>query len=121
MNINNVIYKKDSTENDVNRNIYLAYEQENIIVLAAHSGNSRISYFKNLNLLKEKDLIEFVLDNKIRTYKLFFKEEVEKNLSLKIKKYNYPVLVLITCSKIDKTKQEIYYAKLVKCAKFQKI
>lgn len=114
LDINNVIYKIGSKENMVDKNIFLAYEDKNIIVLAAHSGNSPISYFKNLSNLNKGDNIQLLMDNKIRTYKLFFKKEVKKNLRLKINKYNYPILVLITCSKEDKTKQEIYYTRLIK-------
>lgn len=119
--LNNVIYPKDSKFNNINKNIFLVeHVSDSFIVLASHSGNSPISFFKNLNLLKINDTISFLLKDKSRTYEVFKIDMVNKIGRVKLQKYKYPVIVLITCSKNFKNKQEIYYTRLVKTTKISK-
>jgi len=47
-------------------------------------------------------------------YEFFEKREVPKIGKIKLKEYNYPILVLITCSKHNKDVQEVYYSRLIK-------
>ena len=112
LKINNVIYKKNSKKNDVNINVYLVNDNSNLIVLASHSGSSPISYFKKLDKISEDDEIILKAHNRKRVYYFFKKELVKKTGVVKIKQYNYPVLVLITCSKTNKGYQEVYYTRL---------
>lgn len=67
INLKRGLVNKNSSQNNVNRNIYMLQEttlpdeQENShILLATHSGNSYISFFKNLNKLKNDDNIFIV-------------------------------------------------------------
>lgn len=112
INLENILYLKSDIQNNVNRNVYVVSDNADFIVLAAHSGDSAIAYFKNLDKLKIGDTCELILNNKKREYILFNKQEILKNGKANIKKYNYPIAVLITCSKVDKTKQEVYYFRL---------
>jgi len=76
------------------------------LILAAHSGNSRISYFKNLDKLKEGDKV--VIDYKGKSYNYVIvniyeilrtgKAEIVRNV-------NINTLTLITCK--DKTNKQI--------------
>jgi len=111
--LNKVIYEIGDINNDVNKNIFLVNDDENFIVLAAHSGSSPISYFNQLNQISINDQIIFISKRKKRVYQIFKKELGLKIGQLKIKRYRYPVLVLITCSKTNNKYQEIYYSRLV--------
>ena len=114
INLEGVIYKKNSKKNDVNKNIYLANADTNKIVLAAHSGNSLISYFKDLVKLNKGDQIVFIKDDSKKTYEVFKIELVDKTGILKLVNYRYPILCLITCDKSNKDKQIVYYTRLLK-------
>lgn len=58
ISINNYIYSYDSINNTVEKNVELLAgstfpdKENSIVFLAAHSGNSNISYFNNLDRLK---------------------------------------------------------------------
>jgi len=110
--VNNYIYYTNDLKNDVDKNVMLINDENDFIILAAHSGSSPISYFNKLHLLSLRDEIIFTINNRKRYYEIFLIEEQEKAGKLNIKKYNYPTIVLITCSKKNKMYQEIYYARL---------
>ena len=105
--LESVLYLKGDSKNNVNKNIYVVSNNMNFIVLAAHSGDSEIAYFKNLNKLNIGDILDFINKNQKRTYELFYKTKIMKTGTAKLRKYDYPVIVLITCSKTEKNKQEI--------------
>lgn len=113
LDINNIVYNKDNKNNNVNKNIFLVNDNSNLIVLASHSGSSPISYFNKLYKLKNNDQIIFKMNNRERKYEIFKKENVLKTGKVKIKQYNYPIIVLITCSKTNDNYQEVYYARLI--------
>ena len=120
LNIKNPIYKKGMKENNVDENIQLLEEnisnnlKSNFIVLAGHSGNGTHAYFKNLYQLQEKEAIFFSYQNQKKEYQFFKKEEVPKTGVVYIENYDFPYLVLITCSKTKEDIQEVYYAKFIK-------
>ncbi len=118
INLENIIYNKNDDENNVNKNVLLVNDNLNLIVLAAHSGDSSRSYFKNLYKLKIGDILKLDINKRNRVYELFKIMEVAKTGKVKIYSYNYPTLVLITCSRKDKNKQEVYYARLSKSVKY---
>ncbi len=97
------IYNLDSSKNTVKKNIELLKEStlfsdDNYhIFLAAHSGNSYISYFRKLNKLALNDIVKLIYNNTIYTYKvIFIKEEEKKDYILTFN--NQPkMLTLITC------------------------
>lgn len=109
--IENPIYSLNSSENHVDKNIQLLNTSP--LVLAAHSGTGPHAYFKSLNQLKKKSKIIFSHDEQIQIFEYIKKVEVNKTGSVTIEKYDFPFIALITCSKTDDQKQEIYYAKLV--------
>lgn len=98
------IVDKNSSYNNVNRNIYtlkettMPDEKDNShIMLASHSGNSYISYFKNLNKLNLNDEVYFFYKNNKYVYKVIKKYEVEKTGTVKLSKKNSSDITLITC------------------------
>lgn len=98
------IFDKNSSYNNVNRNIYtlkettMPDEEDNShIMLASHSGNSYISYFKNLNKLNLNDEVYFFYKNNKYVYKVIKKYEVEKTGTVKLSKKNSSDITLITC------------------------
>ena len=91
------IYPINDPRNSIEFGIQkLEYSNEDIIYLAAHSGTSSISVFKDLRKLKINSVASIYLADKITDYKLARIEKHPKTgrLNLNIKDIN---LILITC------------------------
>lgn len=83
------------------------------LIIAAHSGNSYISYFKNLYKLSNDDVAYVYFNNIKYTYKVAGKYDVEKTGKVVIHRDNKKnTLTLITCSQTDKSKQIVYILEL---------
>lgn len=83
------------------------------LIIAAHSGNSYISYFKNLYKLSNDDIAYVYFNNIKYTYKVAGKYDVEKTGKVVIHRDNKKnTLTLITCSQTDKSKQIVYILEL---------
>lgn len=102
----------NSIDNNVNKNIEIIFpskmpnEKNSMLILAAHSGNSNVSYFKDLHKLKINDLASIYYNNKIYTYKVTLIERQTKNKKINIKKDNNKnILILTTCDQKNKSKQ----------------
>ena len=105
--------------NNVNKNLQVikGSDMPNVkngnLIIAAHSGNSYISYFKNLHKLSNDDVAYVYLNNIKYTYKVVGKYDAEKNGKVTIHRDNKKnTLTLITCSQTDKTKQIVYILEL---------
>lgn len=105
--------------NNVNKNLQVikGSDMPNVkngnLIIAAHSGNSYISYFKNLHKLSNDDVAYVYFNNIKYTYKVAGKYDVEKNGKVTIHRDNKKnTLTLITCSQTDKTKQIVYILEL---------
>lgn len=113
------LVEKNSWRNNVNQNIQILKESnmpnedKGNLILAAHSGNSSVSYFKNLHKLVNDDLVYIFYDNTVYTYKIVNKYEIEKTGQAVIKRnMQKQTLTMITC--ISGTeKQMIVIAELV--------
>lgn len=117
LNIELGFYNVDSKKNNVNQNIQILKESvmPNIkggtIYLAAHSGDSYLGYFKNIDKLEYDDEIIVIYENNSYYYIVNDIFELDKNGHISINKNiseNY--LVLTTCSK-TKDRQLIITAK----------
>lgn len=119
LNFKKGFYDSTSSLNNVDQNVTLLEPKalDNVkgilIVLAAHSGNSRISYFHNLDLLNIQDKVYLYFQNFKYTYKVIEKYEIKKDGTLEITKNENGLLYLTTCSERDKTKQLVIITKLV--------
>ena len=106
--------------NDIKYNVKILKESNmpNVdngnLILVAHNGNSNISFFKNLDKLKEGDYINIYYDNYKYIYKYNYNYEIEKNGQAVIKRDNNKTTIsLVTCKKNDKKKQMVYIGYLV--------
>ena len=113
------IVDKTSASNNVNKNIYtlkettLPDEQINShIILAGHSGNSYISFFKNLKKLDIKDRINFYYKGVKYIYEVSTRYEIEKTGTTNLKITNKSDITLITCIS-GTNKQVVYVGNLV--------
>lgn len=98
------LVNKNSKFNNVDKNIQIIKESDmpdivnGNLILAAHSGNSNISYFKDLNKLGVDDSIYIEYNNKQYGYKITDYYIVEKTgLVDIIRDENKTILTLITC------------------------
>lgn len=109
INLYKDINKIDSIYNDVNLGIELLHEEEKLIVLASHRGNSYIAYFNNLYKLNMNDVVRLCANKKWREYKVIDKYYIEKNGKARIKRNKGKnTLALITCVKNHPKLQVIY-------------
>ncbi len=83
-------------------------------ILASHSGNSSISYFKNLYKLELGDIAKVYYQSKTYKYQVvnIYKEDKDGSVGI-YRDSNKTTLTLITCSKNDKKHQTIYILELV--------
>ena len=110
---------KNDVRNNVDYNIEILKESTmpNIdnsnLFLAAHSGNSKVSFFRYLYKLNYNDEVYIYYENKKYIYKVNNLYEIEKNGYAEIRKSNNRKhLILITC--IDGTeKQKVIICDLI--------
>lgn len=110
----------DSKYNNVNKNIQILSgsnypDKENgNVIFASHSGNSSVSYFKNLYKLNIGELAYIEYGNVNYTYQLVNIYKVVKNGKVEIKRNkNKSILTLITCTKNDNSTQTVYIFELI--------
>ncbi len=114
INLKEAVPDINSTQNNVNKNIYVVKEtifpgtgKTSHIILAAHSGYNKISFFKRLPELKKDDIINFYYKNKQYTYKIVQAKEIEKNGTMIWESTFKDDITLITCLK-GTNKQIVY-------------
>lgn len=115
INLTRGFYKQTSSLNNVNKNIYYVKESipleysSSMLILAAHRGNSKVSFFNDLDKLNLGSTIYLDYKGKRYTYILSNKYDELKDGYLNIiRKKNKDSLVLITCNKSKKKYQTIY-------------
>lgn len=120
INLNKGIVSKDSKFNNVDRNIQILKESDmpdienGNLILASHSGNSNVSYFKDLNKLELNDNIYIEYNNKKYHYKIVNYYIVEKTGLIDIiRNKNKANLTLITCIE-NSNKQLVIICELYK-------
>ena len=84
---------------NINMPLYdiLPPNKNSIVFLAAHSGDSNISYFDNLDELKQKDIIQLKINNKTYTYQIKSIYKQKKNGYINVNKEIEDQLILTTC------------------------
>lgn len=120
INLKRGFYDLSFKQNNVNKNIQVIETSTmpdvsfGNLILAAHSGNSKISYFKNLYKLKIHDIAYIYYNERKYTYQLINIYNEDKDGSISIRRpSNQTNLTLITCDKKNKTLQNIYIFKMV--------
>ena len=119
INFKKGIVDKNSYHNNVNRNIYIVKEttfpdgqNKSHIILAAHSGNSYVSYFRNLNKLSLDDEVYFYYGNIKYIYKIVNRYEIEKTGKLNLKLTDGSDITLVTCIS-GTNRQVVFVAKMI--------
>ena len=108
---NGVSIEEAAEDNELSASQLENIENGNVII-AAHSGNSSISFFKNLPKLNFDDNAIIYYQGKTYTYKLVNNYEIEKTGTANIKRnLNKNSLTLITC-KHNSNKQLVYIFEL---------
>ena len=104
INLTRGLVDKSSPNNNVNKNIYMLKDtvlpdesDVSHIILASHSGNSYISYFKNLYKLDINDEVYFYYKNTKYVYSIYKIYEVDKTGNVELKITNNSDITLITC------------------------
>ena len=83
------------------------------VILAGHSGNSSISYFRKLHKLQNDDMVSIVYNNKEYKYKMVNSYEIEKTgYAHIVRNAEKSTLTLITC-KSNSNKQIVIICELV--------
>ena len=123
INLDENIYKYDSKYNNVNHGLELINDfqinnMKGSIIIASHSGSSKISYFKNLHKLSIEDKV--ILKNKENkyTYEITKIYKIKKNGKFKYKDLDNTIY-LITCDKNNKKKQLVFQGNLIKSEKIR--
>ena len=121
INLEQKVYQFGDEKNDVNKGIYLVkdYEFNNSsgsLILASHSGNSSISYFRNLDKLENNDIVKIIYNYKTYYFQIFQIYKINKTGSFSYEDKN-DLIYLITCDKNNRKKQVIFMGKLVKITK----
>lgn len=112
INIKKGLYNINSKYNNVNYGIEILKESEvpnkesTNLILASHSGNSRISYFKHINKLIIGDKVYIYYNGIKYEYKIYDVYQKEKDGTIIINDSQDNKIILITC--VDNKKQIIY-------------
>ncbi len=103
INIKQGIYSKNDTRNIIDKNISILSEsikidhEKSLLILAAHSGNSIYSYFRNLDKLRLNDIIIIYYEGHKYTYKINKIYEMSKTIAFKLPDIKNNKIILITC------------------------
>ncbi len=119
INLSRGFLSMDSPYNHVDRNMqiikgstYPDVDKGNFI-LAAHSGNSYLSYFHNLYKLSKGDMAYINYQNKRYSYKIVNIYEQAKTGKIAIyRDANKTTLTLVTCTRNKSDKQTVYILEL---------
>lgn len=115
INLKNGFYDLNSPYNNVDSNITIINgstypnEENNNLILAAHSGDCSYCYFDKLYKLQIGDQAHLQYQNQKYIYKIVNIYEVDKDGTVAIyRDYDKNCLTLITCTRNSNTKQTVY-------------
>lgn len=103
INLREGIYNFDNKKNTIETNVsilknsILPENDNSVLLLAAHSGNSDNAYFKNLYKLKYNDSVNIYYNKNLYKYEVNNIYVINKSDDFFIKKFNKKTLILITC------------------------
>lgn len=106
--------------NDINHNVEILKEssmpnkKNSNLILSGHSGNTNMSYFKDLFKMNKEDFIYVYYQNKKYIYKYSHYYEVNKTGSINIiRDLNKTTITLITCKNNSNDKQLVFIGYLI--------
>lgn len=99
INLKEELFPIGSDENTIERHVSILKESnEDLMIIAAHSGIGPIAYFQELNKLELNDEIILIIENKKTIYKVKEIWEEKKNGYINFNKEKTKQLILTTCS-----------------------
>lgn len=113
INVKEPFYSIDNPKNTIDQHVSILKEsippteENSILILAAHSGTTDISFFNDLNQLGIKDEIKITYLNEKYIYQVKEIWREKKNGFIHIKKEDEKQLILTTCDPIEKEYQII--------------
>lgn len=120
INLKHGLYKKDDKYNDIAYNIQILKEStmpdiiNGNLLLAAHSGNSEVSFFNHLNELKQGSQIIIYYNGYKYIYDIQLINTVEKTGYINITRDKYKnAITLITCLNNSDSLQVVYIGYLI--------
>lgn len=119
VNIKRGFVSLDSKYNSVGYNVMLIKESQmpdeknGNLILAAHRGNSPVSFFEKLYTISDSAIAKVTYKNRVYTYRLKnrYYENKDGNLTIK-RNADANILTLITCTKNDKKTQTVFIFEL---------
>lgn len=119
INLEKGLYAKESSMNNVNKNIQILKESsypdvaKGNFILAGHSGNARVSYFRKLDKLTRDDEVSIFYGESEYKYKVVNIYDIEKTGTANIvRNAEKTTLTLITC-RHNTNKQIVVVCELV--------
>lgn len=103
INLKQGIYNKNDIRNTIEQNVSILNEsikidnQNSLLILAAHSGNSIYSYFRSLSKLGLNDIIIIYYEGKRYIYKINKIYEMKKVIDFKLSDIKNNKIILVTC------------------------
>lgn len=119
INLKKGLYNYNSIYNDVDKNIEILdnskmpNKENSILILASHSGNSSVSYFKNLDKLLNEDSVIVYYNNVKYYYRIIDFYLEKKNGYISMPYFNDGKYIILTTCK-DSLNQLVYIGKLIK-------
>lgn len=119
INLKKGLYNYNSIYNDVDKNIEILdnskmpNKENSILILASHSGNSSVSYFKNLDKLLNEDSVIVYYNNVKYYYRIMDFYLEKKNGYISMPYFNDGKYIILTTCK-DSLNQLVYIGKLIK-------
>lgn len=99
INLKEELFPINSSENTIERHVsILNGSNEELMIIAAHSGIGPLAYFQELDKLELNDEVILIIENKKSIYKVKDIWEEKKNGYININKENNKQLILTTCS-----------------------
>ena len=120
INLNKGFLDQKSTENNVEKNIYVVEgstypdTKKGNLIIAAHSGTGWKAFFNDLYKLNNGDIAVITYKNKKYTYRItnIYKQPKTGKIAI-YRNYEKTTLTLVTCTNHDLTTQTVYIAELV--------
>ena len=121
INLNKGFYDITSSENDVEKNIYVSPtssypdKEKGNLIIAAHSGTGWKAFFNELYQLNTGDQVNVLYKNKRYIYKInkIYKQEKTGKIAI-YRDCEKTTLTLVTCTNNDSKTQTVYIAYLEK-------
>lgn len=111
INLKKGFYSLNSKYNHVKYGLEILKDDPNLLIVASHSGNSLISYFKNLDKLVIGDEVIITKNASKDIYEVKYFYSYNKNGMLEmLNDHLTSKIILITCDKNDLAKELVYVA-----------